>query len=308
MSYIIRTLILITILGTFLDAASAHAQTSPYEDDYLPFSEDLGLGSLGVSLFRDPDLMPENFVVRVAPRKGSISGCPTFKNFSYETSYASKTFKIEILGISVDNSEFPYYNSCRNKVQNPVADIVVNKDDLIERGIEQLNIVNEDSSQTLEMIIDEQMVTLGPCDEECIQSGLITLFPGDKKTGTNVVKKQAVYGVKNPMKLWFYPAETMLLYVPGAKTDSAQLQKKVRGFAKHMGLTPMEDIYLDFKSPLVKSDYFYYVDESGKYSDQADNGGTLGMITLDKTAFRLNGDVPTTEKVQVFARRPGAYD
>ena len=119
---------------------------------------------------------------------------------------------------------------------------------------------------------------------------------------------QTIDNVKNPLRLWFYPAGTILLYAHVADNDPKQIKEKIHGLATGMGLTPLEDMYADFKTPLVRDDYSYFVDKDGRYSEKAVDGGKFGNISIEKMAYGLQGDVPATEQVPVFVREPGLYD
>lgn len=304
-------IVLMLALAAAFPARNAAAQDSPYDDVPLDLRGNPDLINLGISLRRDPAMPPENFIIHITPSLNRrMTGCPPFRNLGFETVYNRHTLEIYLTGLAIDNTEFPYYK-CAGKEQTPSVDVVLNRDDLIAKDIRKLKIFDDPVYQNLDIWIDERNVEIGRLctDNEgrCAnESSAKTTF--EKDISAEIVRPQNLFGVKNSMRLWFYPPGTVLLYAPGSKAAPGQLKKEMAGFAAGMGLTPLEDIYPSFRSPLVRNEYYYYVDQNGALGETAAEGGQIGTMQAERMAYKLQGDMPVRESLPVFAKRPGAYD
>ncbi|HEY8192184.1 MAG TPA: hypothetical protein VIG74_07145, partial [Alphaproteobacteria bacterium] len=118
-----------------------------------------------------------------------------------------------------------------------------------------------------------------------------------------ILRQQSLYGLKDSMKLWFYPEGTVMLYAPGTDVANPQLPEKIYALATARGLIPLEEIYPDFKSPLVKNDFYYYVDKTGNTGE-----GTFGTVNVDHTVYGLKADYPTYREIPVMAKLPGEME
>lgn len=300
-------------LAAIIPLREAAAEDTAYDDVPLSLRGNQDLIDMGVSLRRDPSLPPENFIIHITPSLNRrMTGCPPFKSLGYETAQTNNTLEIYLHGVAIDNANFPYYE-CAGKEQTPALDIVLNRDDLIAKDIRKLKIFDDPAYQKLDIWIDERSVEIGHLctDNEgrcaTIDSAAKTTFE-NKDINTEIVKPETLFGVKNAMRLWFYPEGTVLLYAPGSKAAPGQLTKEMAAFAAGKGLTPLEEIYPSFKSPLVRNEYYYYVDNNGALGETPIEGGEIGTMQVERMAYKLQGDVPTREKVPVYAKRPGAYD
>lgn len=277
-------------------AAPAFAQdTSAYEDIKIGIGEDVVPMTVGLSLMRDPALPPDNFILHVSAADRYATGCPPLKDIGYETAFKNKKLEIKLTGLTVDQSEFPYYK-CNGKARNPQADIVLSKDDLMEKNVEKIDLIKGGVRKTYLIELGDERVELMTDDE-------------DPSSATTSMRGQKIDGVKMPMKLWFYPENTLMLYVPGGRDgEQKQIVDKIREMAAAEGLIPLEDSYSDFQPPQIRGGYYYYIDRNGRFKDAAVDGGPIGHISMDRVAYGLQGDEPVSEQVQVFAKRPGAYD
>ena len=279
---------------------------SSYDDLQIELGEDVIWTNIGISLLRDPALPPENFIINMSAAERYSTGCPPLKDMGFETEYKSHALEIKILKLTVDQSEFPYYK-CNGKSRNPKADVILNKKDLQDKGVKKIKIVDGSLIKTYEADITDEKIELS-VDEDCEEDKNNKNAPSCQSADITTIRMQSVNNVKNPLRLWFYPEGTLMLYAPGVKADPQQVKDKIRSFAIGMGLTPLEDIYPEFKSPLIRNEYSYFVDKDSSHGPAAVDGAELGNISIEKMAYGLNGDVPTTEQVKIFARKPGAYD
>lgn len=303
----ISGIFLSVVFCTTLALPAIAQDESPYDDVEIELSEDVAWMDVGVSLLRDPKLPPENFIINLSTAERYTSGCPPLKDMGFDTEYKNDTLQIKILKLTINQSDFPYYK-CNNKPRNPKADVVLNKKELQDRNIKKISILDGPLTKTYELALSDEKIELK------IPKKVDKNNKNNKNGGsggaqqTSVIRMQTIDNVKNPMRLWFYPAGTILLYAPIADNDPKQVKEKIRDLATGMGLTPLEDVYADFKTPLVRDDYSYFVDKGGRFSGKTVDGEKFGNISIEKMAYGLEGDVPTTEQIPVFARKPGLYD
>lgn len=276
----------------FLPASQALAQKVS-DSATVKFDQKMGLLNLGISLLRDPVLPADNFILRLSPLDRSISGCPGIMNLKHSSVQRGRLLEIRIEEVTVDLKGWPKLD-CAGKAQTPKADVVLNRKDMKEKGINAVAVASGMFSDQFKVTLTDQKIEMEPqCAPACI--------------GT--AKAQNVHGVRNAMQLWFYPENTVLLYAPGAGSVEG-MDAYIREMALQKGLAPLEDQYPGFKSPLVRNNVFYYVDKSGTYArDTRIAGGVpVGTARVARTVFGLRGDETGFENVDVYARSPGMYE
>jgi hypothetical protein len=289
MIMVLRNIVYGALLATgfLLPALPAARAESPYNDDEMALTESMNIAEFGISLRRDPALPPENFIISFTPLNASLSGCPPLKNISQETSFESDTVIVTLDTLSVDNTDFPYYK-CNGKEMSPRADVVLNRDDLAEKQVKYMRLNSGPYRDTYDLTLTDESVTIARSEDF-------------KSSG--IMRQQTHYGVRDVMKLWFYPPGTVMLYAPGTDTANPQVAGKIYELAAARGLIPLEEIYPDFKSPLVKRDFHYYVDKTEGTSE-----GTFGTVNIDHTVYGLKADYPTYREIPVMAKLPGEMD
>ncbi|MBI4030080.1 MAG: hypothetical protein HY370_00215 [Proteobacteria bacterium] len=243
---------------------------------------------MSVSLVRDPALPEGGFILRLLYQGTSMSGCPKLNNPAFETEYIGPFVNITVEDVTID--ENASYRDCNAVAQSPKADVIMNRQELADKGVEKVQINNGDFKETFKVILTDHSIAL---EQDCsLGCGL-------------VARPQKIYGSKDSLRLWFYPAGTVVLYV-SSTGDVPDAARKVRNMAAQRGLTPLTDIISDFSSPLVRAGMFYYVDDKGLYLREGEAGPVpVGAVQLDKTIYGLHGDEMIPQDAVVFARRPG---
>lgn len=244
--------------------------------------------TMSVSLVRDPALPEGGFILRLLYQGTSMSGCPKLNNPAFETEYVGPFVNITVEDVTID--ENVSYRDCNAVAQSPKADVIMNRQELADKGVEKVQINNGDFKETFKVILTDHSVAL---EQDCsLGCGL-------------VARPQKIYGSKDSLRLWFYPAGTVILYV-SSTGDVPDADRKVRDMAAQRGLTPLTDIISDFSSPLARAGMFYYVDGKGLYLREGEAGPVpVGAVQLDKTIYGLHGDETIPQDAVVFARRPG---
>lgn len=285
----LRNIVYGALLATaLLLPASGTAQAqNPYADDEMPLADSMKITDFGISLRRDPALPPENFIVSFSPLNASMSGCPPLKNISQETTFENDAVVITLDTLAVDNTDFPYYK-CNGKQLTPHADVILNRNDLADKQVKYMRLMSGPYRDTYDLTLTGEYVSIARSKDF-------------KNSG--IMRQQSLYGLRDSMKLWFYPAGTVMLYAPGTDIKNPQLAEKIYALASSRGLIPLEEIYPDFKPPLVKNDFYYYVDKTGNTGE-----GTFGTVNIDHTVYGLKADYPTYREIPVMAKLPGATE
>lgn len=270
---------LLPVMGVF--AAPSYATG-------MKISKNIVERTMSVSLVRDPALPEGGFILRVLYQGVAMSGCPKLKDPAFETEFSGPFINIKVDDVMID--EDAAYKDCNAVAQSPKADIVMNRQELADKGVEQVRIESGDFKETFKVILTGHSIAL---EQDCfLGCGL-------------VAKPQKIYGKKDSLRLWFYPVGTVILYVSSIG-DVPDAERKVRDMAVQRGLVPLTDVIPDFSSPLAQAGMFYYVDDKGLYLRGGEAGPvSVGAVPLDKTIYGLHGDETIRQDAVVFARRPG---
>ncbi len=301
---------LCAMLGTVLTlGTAAHAQM-PTADRYgsgfalddsgVPYSNRYFKGKAKdnvISLIRKPELTEDQFVLRIT-NPYVMNGCIDLSNYSFEAEYKDVYLDIMIDGMVVDMRDQPQYAhyQCDQQAQRPVADIVLNRQDLIKNETRQLRLHNGADTNYYDLTLTDNKVMILPNEAD------VAL--------TKRFKPHQIQGRKTSLVYWFYPVGTVMLWVPGMEHDSDSLQR-IRDFAKSQGLAPLESVYPEFTSPLTNKDYQYFVDTDGRFDDRkADlqDGTRIGSVSLRKKVFGLEKDEIVLDEKPVYAKLPGMYE
>jgi hypothetical protein len=174
-------------------------------------------------------------------------------------------------------------------------DIILGRDDLIEHGVTSARLQLSKGIDIYDIKVDNEKIQIQP---SVSTGGLSVNF-----------QPQKLRNVANPLLHWFYPENTLILSIPdaGPKEDT---KARIAGLAQKLGLTPLEEIYPDFRSPLIVQDQYYYVDQKGDTALKIKPGepAAIGTVTVPKTVYGLVADETVEDDLPVYAHRPGAYE
>ncbi len=250
-----------------------------------------------LSLVRKPELTEDQFVLRMTDRH-PVSGCVEISNYGFETEYRDIYLDIALHGMIVDmrNQTLDAHFACDRGNKIPVADIILNRQDLLKNQTQQIRMHNGTDTNYYNITLKDHMVKILP-DPADIR--IIRRF-----------KPHNIPSRKTALVYWFYPLGTVLLWTAEPQYNR-ETAAKLATFAQTKGLLPLHEIYPDFQSPLIDRRYQYYVDTTGRYADDAAalaDGMKIGHIVADKTVYGLVRDETVQEEIAVFARTPGMYD
>lgn len=250
--------------------------------------------NMTIALLRRPELKPGQFMLHVAVQY-VVSGCPKMSKIPTTVNFKESAVEILLDDYMVDMRKLtpaPQYG-CHLRPYTPFADIILDKDDLVAKNIHQIKLKVGQYSDTYDIDLNAQRIRLAPSTMQRTPPMFHTVKVG---------------GLSTPLTHWFYPAGTVILYVPGAK--DRDLSDAVSALAKEKGLEPMQNEFPDFQAPTTLSQY-YYIDKNGtlaKSHDIAQGAVVAGTIPAAKNVYGLEKNEQVTENLQVLARLPNSYE
>lgn len=254
---------------------------------------------LMISLARvSPDISKEAkeknaFILRLSSQY-AMTGCARTGKIPYTINFIASRMKIDA-GEPVLRVQNNLNQSCKKTSFYPSADIILSPAMLKEKGIETIEFGIANNITSYDIKVTENSVALAPSKD-------------GPNTGSRY-RPMPMDSIVDPMKLWFYPAGTVVLKA-GVTDDTPNLSEQVAAVAASRGLVPLESVMPEFNSPLADPDSFYYVDKSGRLSNQLgmEESVSVGTIDIPVTVYGAEENITTTHAVQVFAHSPGAYE
>lgn len=287
-------------------AAAVEKPVRPlYDDSGVPYDSRYYLkrpDKVFLSLARREDLPETHFILRIAVGN-VLSGCPKLGALQSEVGISGGRLTVEVGDYTVDLRGLPSnpQYQCGGGQQVPASEIVLGRDDLISQNVEALELRTGKSVILYDIKISKEMVTLQPSAASPASSS--SPLPG------GFYRPLSIPHVANPLRRWFYPDGTLILFVSGA-SGKMNPGEMVREQASRLGLTSLEEIYPDFKSPVVDADYFYYVDKGGRLAGTLPPSGTrrIGSVSVMQPVYGLKGNEAAAVELGLYAKRPGAYE
>lgn len=252
--------------------------------------------TVAVSLTGGAGLGPGQFVLHLS-LPDALNGCPKVSDFSHEARFHDIYLDVEIKDYAIDMRNLtsaPHYD-CDQRQRYPTADIILDTNDLARRGIRQIRLRRGYFTDYFDIEMNDRYVRLQPSDTE---------IPDYMR-----YRQQKIYNVKNTLNRWFYPDNTVILYVPDADDDQ-YIKTSLDTLARQHGMEPLENIYKGFTSPLVLPHFYYYVDKTKTLTkgNTIPDGVAIGTVMADKKTYGLYGDDIIQEDLAVFAKTPGIYE
>lgn len=269
--------------------------------DGLAFEMDehVGIVNLGVSLTRRPELGNEYVALSLSLLDYSINSCIEFSDYEYEMKYQDMYLEIELKGFDVKNENMPLHPhyECDGKQQDRKLEIILNREDLKEKGTKLIKFASGPAFEYFDLTLTDEKIQLIPSETH--------------KAKTHFFKPKKTYGRKDAMKLWIYPENTLILYLPGTMLGSEkEAEKVIDEVAARSGLVPLTDILTDFETPLTKAGHYYFVDKSGLVAArmETDGGVLLDNVKIRASSYELEQDVPLLKNIPVYAKKPGTNE
>ncbi len=234
----------------------------------------------GISFFQNPYISESDFTLRLS-LMGTVSGCAHLQrgfapvgsnvgNTNGTTSkYVSNRLEIMMDVPAMANSDGgPRYSThdCETSHLESYVDIPLNRDKLRNKNISQF-------------VFRIPSVDLGAYDFDLNEDRIIF---------------KSKYAEDVPevwITLWFFPQNTIKLYVPSASSN-INVIKEIRDFGLAHGLIPMDEELKGYTLPHQANDYVYFVDPKRIFIrnlSPSDNNKQIGEIGVIKTYHGPNG-------------------
>ena len=318
----ILTLLLLLGLSFWIAMPNVYAQTdfgfgnneeeegpkvvNPYADKYkadITLSKEEQAGGIVpnfiyyVALLRKPGASVDdlNFMI-TSP--GALVGCLDMEHPSIETEKSGSALHLKMTDgyIDVDTQTIRYYHyECKPETSTATLYLTLSKKQLQKSGIEKLVLFSESIGpfNDMELVYGDHSIT--------ITSEMRDLSPLGIPMGGSV----------DTLTYWAYPENTMALFSSGADLRDEKTMAKARKLARAKGLTPLDEIYTDFRPPHSLADKLYVVDQKGIYKNKLEAPGdvlTLGTIETTEIYFGPSGAYDKPIQKTVYAKTPGLFE
>ncbi len=279
----------------------------PYDEQYRP-NPSIGLKDIN----KPPSPLPEStysvsFKNALTGREGdfemaisspgAVTGCLATKNPTITKSAMGKKLKIEITSnvVTANTAQTRYgHYSCPVTANAQLANIILNRDDLIQGGIQEIMLEEEDAGliANYEITVNQNNIVMKP------------RFP--------VYEEPYLEQDKDKATLWFYPAGTLKLFNASLDMSNPDAYLQIVGLARQKGLVPLEEAFPGYERlQKIAKKQVLVVDQNklfaSEFQDQ-NNAFTLGMININEVYIGPDGPYDRMIEKPVFARLAGTDD
>jgi len=247
-------------------------------------------GFLTTTFLYDPQASESKFVMRLS-KFSTISGCAQLQRGEgplgednpniNETTKKYVSDRLEIMldmpDLALKDSEPRYTNhDCDMGHLEAYANVLIDRDALIKRNIKKIAVKTPDIDFGVKDIeISKERLTLKSKNE------------GMRETW---------------LTLWFFPKDSIKLYVPGASSNMSVL-KEIRDFGLAHGLVPMDEVLEGYTLPHQANDYVYFVDAKRVFLrelNKEENNKQLGEIGISRTYHGPKGPQERIKPLPIF--------
>lgn len=316
-----RPLLISALLASLAFTGGAAPATAQLLDDQgVPYSSKYyrkSMSLVDIILTRPDNLLPGQFVLHARERGTFSSGCAKLSDIPVTVEYIANFVRVTYDDYVVDmRNQDGNGTTCNQPINPPSADVVLDKAVLEEKGISKLRLVYKNEPIEVELELNDHMARLWPpYARDPNMSELPALFNIGTMQSSGLLSAiggPAIDGMPlssfGASTIWFYPENTVILYVPNADSNKANpaIKSKLDALAATRGLSPLEESIPEFKSPLNDKNAYYYVAKGDRYSQA--KGDLLDYIELDTMKYGLEGDEPAKKQMAVYVRKPRATE
>ncbi len=248
-------------------------------------------GFFAISFFQQPVVSENKFTIRLS-HFGTVEGCAHlqrgFGSVGSKMKNINRTgvryvgnhmeFMLDVPMIANNDGEPRYTNyDCKSSSLEAYVDLPLNRDTIIKRKITQL-------------IFKTPYLDLGTYDIDISKDRIIF----KSKLSNN-----------NPedwLTLWFFPKNTIKLYVPEASSTMNVIQE-IRDFGLAHGLFPMDEVLNGYALPNEANNYVYFSDPRNIFLHELsteDSSKQFGKIRVSKTYYGTNGLYERTKLLPIY--------
>jgi len=210
----------------------------------------------------------------------TVTGCYDISPISYEASYVADLYmdvavkSYTVTPIKTKNVDY----GCNQSYRAATGLLVLNIDDLRQRGTRQIRFTNGNARDNYNIMINEGAITLQP-------ESMIAFKTKDEN-----------------LKYTMGGGSVIALQVPMAN-DNDLVAQEIRTLAASNSLTPITDMTaFDLKE---RDNVFYYLDDNGRFSDQINNDGyaEIGSINVARPHLDETGMKNIAVPLKVFVTK-----
>ncbi len=247
----------------------------------------LSNSSFKIALTRTPNLTPNQTTLQIS-QPMSISGCAKIKLKEPEVKFAGKGLWVTVKQPIIKLDKSPRYGitNCANPVGSAKSEIILDKNELQDKGIKELRLRNDFGSETYMVNITQNKMELIPKADTTLFTPERLRMPGS-----------------NPLIYWFYPNNTLLLTISLAK-DPKALSNDIYTLMTNNGLVPMQKHLRGFDQHKAEHGIFYAFDPTGRLSAQiaAEKYINLGTIHEYDVITGAQGQETRKKNIPVLAK------
>ncbi len=299
---------LLAVFAVFIPFAASAQQSAlqEIEENEVPYLLDAPIFSM--NFVRDPKAAPNEATLRLS-QSYSVSGCVNIKPMTVTPRIAGQRLEYTVSEPVVTLSKEPQYSQfdCKPSVNTVTTDIVFNRDIILEKKINKVTLRGPGGQDQYEIYANEHTLSLYTKVRDPMTGKYVKSSDGKGKEAFKPLKSTQR---DDPLTYWFYPENTLVLYVPGTSENPGQLAERVHELAGKYGMIEAKFAMPGFVSPLKDQNVFYYVDQVGLHANKIrQNGaGPFGNITVKEMFQGPEGPHEKDTVVAVYARLPGLMD
>lgn len=242
----------------------------------------LSQDKLRFNLYQKPNapahqIMMQTFILQ------PIEGCVKVMPFEITDEIKGQTLEVYI--------DFPvvspdYDGDCDYNTYSPVDEIVLDKDELIDKNVNKLALRTKYGVIDYDLYIDDELIEL--------------TSPND--------------AFQEKIEFWMLPKNAVVVSVPMAKGDLANQHRLLQDLAivaEDNNLIPIEEKTPDYIPKESQLNRFYFLDTDGSVRDLLNNGSQsvrLGEIYKTEPFYGPNGKYDKKIPIDVIATLPNEYD
>lgn len=242
----------------------------------------LARDKLKFNLYQKPNAPAHEIIFQVYIST-PIEGCLKVIPFEITSEIKAKTLEIY--------TDFPIVSedrdgNCDYKSYSPRDEVILDKDELIEKGVNKVALKSKYGTKNLDLYIDDELIELTSDNDVFVKD----------------------------FEFWMLPKNTVVVTVPmadGDLIDQNHMLQDLAIVAEDSNLIPIEEKNPDYMPKKAMVNRFYFLDTDGSIRDMLNNGAStvrLGEIYKTEPFYGPNGKYDKKIPIDVIATLPNEYD
>lgn len=266
--------------------------SSKYKKRPMPDPDKVSLlppGQFSMYFVRTPQAAENEATLRLSAT-ASVNGCAIMIPPEVEMRKQGRMIwvKVKDIEIDVDRSVQYAHYQCKQSGNVSATDIILNRDDLIRRKVQQIVFQSPASTDFFDVEVDKNHIALVPKNARSF-------------------KAFKVPGKIDPLNYSFLPDNVVVLSVPSPNGQTHF--EKIKALAQKQGLIDARSALPGFKIEDQPNRY-YFVDEARRFVDALEQGENLPFdkIVVNDTYRGAEGPYGQSKELEVYIRKPGPLE